>query len=144
MSNCVVCDEVSGTVSVPGGGLRLGDRSLVFHAPPLNTIDVFLGHLLVVPRRHVADFADLENAEAADVGVALHAAARALKNAGATRVYVMTIGHAVEHLHVHVIPRWPETPADVVWHSVDEWSGARRGTFDDAAVFARQLEFEEV
>ena len=54
-------------------------------------------------------------------------------------VYVATIGHSVEHLHVHLLPRWPETPPEVPWHSVDDWSGARRVTFNEAATFVAQL-----
>jgi diadenosine tetraphosphate (Ap4A) HIT family hydrolase len=138
-ATCVVCEEISGGIAVPGGALHSSEHSLVVHTPPLDGRDVYLGHLLVVPRRHVADFAGLNDGEAADVGISLHLASRRLKSVGATYVYVMTIGHSVEHLHVHLLPRWPETPPEIPWHSVDEWSGARRGGFDDAATFAMRL-----
>jgi histidine triad (HIT) family protein len=139
---CLVCREIAGDVEVPGGALHSSPHSLLVHIPPINGGDVFLGHLLVVPRRHVADFAGLDNTEAADVGVSIHLGSRALKGAGAENVYVATIGHSVEHLHVHLLPRWPETPREVPWHSVDDWSGARRATFDEAAAFATQLVIE--
>jgi histidine triad (HIT) family protein len=137
--NCLVCNEISGAVPVPGGAVRSSDLSLVIHIPPLDGGDVFLGHLLVVPRRHVADFAGLEDPEAADVGVSIQLGSRVLKGAGAERVYVATIGHASDHLHVHLLPRWPETPPDVAWHSVDDWAGARRANFDEAAAFIARL-----
>ncbi len=138
-TNCLVCREVSGGIAVPGGALFTSARSVVVHIPPLDGGDVYLGHLLALPRRHVADFAGLDDAEAADIGVSIHMGSRALKDAGATNVYVATIGHSVEHLHVHLLPRWPETPAEIPWHSVDDWSGARRATFDEAATFATKL-----
>jgi diadenosine tetraphosphate (Ap4A) HIT family hydrolase len=137
--DCLVCDEISGGIAVPGGAVYSSLSSLVVHVPPINGGDVFLGHLLVVPRRHVADFAGLDDDEAADIGVSIHVGSRTLKDAGATSVYVATIGHSVEHLHVHLLPRWPETPAEIPWHSVDDWSGARRATFDEAATFVTQL-----
>jgi histidine triad (HIT) family protein len=141
-SDCLVCREIAGGIEVPGGALRSTALSLVSHIPPINGGDVYLGHLLVVPRRHVADFAGLDDAEAAEIGVSIHRGARALKRAGAVNVYVATIGHSLDHLHVHLLPRWPETPQEVPWHSVDDWPGARRVTFDEAAAFATQLVIE--
>jgi histidine triad (HIT) family protein len=145
MSSCLVCQEVSGAVAVPGGPLQSGEFTLAFHVPPLDGGDAYLGHLLVVPRRHVPDFADLDGGEASELGVFMSRSTRALKRAGAERVYVATIGHSFDHLHVHLLPRWPGTPAEVPWHSVDEWSGARRVDFPEAALFVAQMltDFEE-
>jgi histidine triad (HIT) family protein len=138
-TNCLVCREITGVIAVPGGALHTCTNSLVVHVPPIDGDDVYLGHLLAVPRRHVADFAGLDVAEAADIGVSIHIGSQALKGAGATNVYVATIGHSAEHLHVHLLPRWPETPAEIPWHSVDDWPGARRATFDEAAAFVTTL-----
>jgi histidine triad (HIT) family protein len=139
VSDCIVCDEVTGVIDVPSGFVQSGDSSMVLHVPPLDGNDVYLGHLLVVPRRHVPDFACLEAPEAAEIGVAIHRWSRALTTVGAERVYVATIGHASDHLHVHLLPRRPGTPPEVPWHSVDEWSGARRADFAVAALFAEEL-----
>lgn len=128
---CLVCSEQSGEVPVPGGLLAEDDLAVVFHVPPRGDV-VFLGHLLVTPRRHVPDFAGLTADEAAAVGIAVSRWSGALKRLGAMRVYVATVGHAADHLHVHLLPRWPGTPEDVPWHSVDEWPGARVGDFASA------------
>ena len=93
--------------------------------PPLSGSS-YLGHLLVTPRRHCADFAGLERAEAEAVGAVIATCSAALKALGAERVYLATIGHGVDHLHVHLLPRWPGTPDEVPWHRVDEWEGATR------------------
>jgi histidine triad (HIT) family protein len=139
MSDCLVCREVSGDVDVPGGPLQSGDLALAFHIPPLDGADVYLGHLLVVPRRHVADFAGLDEGEASEIGVLMSWCTRALKSAGAENVYVATVGHSFDHLHVHLLPRWPGTPKEVPWHSVDDWPGARRVASPEAATFVAQL-----
>ena len=136
---CVVCEEVSGVVEVPGGVLSSGHFSVAFHIPSLDGSDVFLGHVLVVPRRHVADFAGLNQDEAAEIGVAIAKCSSALKGTGAERVYIATVGHTFDHLHVHLLPRWPGTPPEIPWHSVDDWAGARRANSSQASDFAVQL-----
>ena len=141
IDDCVVCREVRGDIEVPGGPLQSGDVALAFHIPPIGGADVYLGHLLVVPKRHAADFGDLDEREASQIGVFMSQCMRALRSAGAERVYVATIGHGSDHLHVHLLPRWPDTPADVPWHSVDDWDGARRGDFDEASALVAQLMF---
>ena len=59
-TNCLVCREITGVIAVPGGALHTSTNSLVVHVPPIDGDDVYLGHLLAVPRRHVADFAGLD------------------------------------------------------------------------------------
>jgi hypothetical protein len=47
------------------GGLLVEDEALVvFQVPPLSNDTSWLGHLVVKPRRHCADFAGLEPAAA--------------------------------------------------------------------------------
>jgi len=118
-------------VDVPGGNLLEEDYVIVFHVPPASGGTSYLGHLLVTPRRHCPDFAGLHRPEAEAVGAAIATCSAALKEIGAERVYITTIGHDIDHLHVHLLPRWPGTPEEVPWHAVDEWSGARRGAAPD-------------
>jgi ATP adenylyltransferase len=71
------------------------------------------GHLLVAPRRHVADLEALEADEAGDFVAAQQRAVRALKgayepdglNLGANLGRAAGAGIPM-HLHVHVLPRW--------------------------------------
>ncbi|MGA2529181.1 MAG: HIT domain-containing protein [Acidimicrobiales bacterium] len=123
---CLVCQEQAGEVAVPGGNLLEDELVVAFHIPPVAG-RVYLGHLLVSPRRHCPDFAALERAEAGAVGAAIAVCSKALKDLGAERVYVATVGHKLDHLHVHVLARWPGTPEEVPWHGIAEWAGARRG-----------------
>ena len=129
---CLVGAELNGGVAVPGG-LVVAERVATLHRPALEGEEgPYAGHLMVCPRRHVPDFAALDGDEAAEVGGAIRLVSRALKELGAERVYMLTIGHGVPHLHVHLLPRWPETPPGVAWHAVDEWEGARRASSGDA------------
>jgi diadenosine tetraphosphate (Ap4A) HIT family hydrolase len=56
---CLVCAELAGEVSLPGGFLIDSEQVAVFHLPPVSG-PVYLGHLLVVSRRHCPDFAGLQ------------------------------------------------------------------------------------
>lgn len=138
--SCVVCDEIAGTISVPGGFLHDQAFSVGFHAPPTpGNAFPYLGHLMVTPRRHVAGWSGLDDAEAAAISVVIRDLTGLLESAGAERVYVAVIGSHVDHLHVHLLPRWPGTPKEVPWHAVDEWEGARHGDADAVAQAVARL-----
>lgn len=89
----------------------------------LDTRPVFKGHVLVVPRDHIATMTDLPD----DLVTPLFTAARAVAGAvrevlGAQGSFVAVnnvVSQSVPHLHVHVVPRtkgdglrgffWPRT-----------------------------------
>jgi histidine triad (HIT) family protein len=139
--DCLVCQEHRLEVPLPGGHLVATRGVVAFHAPPWPppASDVFLGYLMVTPRRHVPGFGELSDDEGAQIGQWIARLTRALTSLGAERVYVAVVGHGVPHLHVHLIPRWPGTPDDVPWLHVDDWEGARRGDFDAATEIAQQI-----
>ena len=62
--------------------------------------------------------------EAAALGQWAAAAAKALD---AEHVYSSVVGHRVDHLHLHLVPRYPGTPRDYWWPRLDEWPDAPRG-----------------
>jgi diadenosine tetraphosphate (Ap4A) HIT family hydrolase len=128
-ADCLVCQEIAGEVPVPGGLVWEEELAVAFHVPPLPARgDPYLGHLLVVTRRHVAGLADLSEGEGAAIGRGAALLARALvAAAGATWVHSGVVGTSVPHFHLHLLPRYPETPPEVAWHAVDEWAGARHG-----------------
>jgi histidine triad (HIT) family protein len=140
--SCLVCREVRGEVAIPGGFLRDDDRILAFHVPPLEEIgnpSPYLGHLMVVTKRHVARLGDLTDEEAAAVGRAAAALAGALPAAGADWVYAAVIGTGTPHFHLHLVPRYPETPRDLAWYATDEWDDARRGGAAEIEAFVEPL-----
>jgi ATP adenylyltransferase len=79
----------------------------------LNLYPYNSGHLMVVPYRHVADYADLDHAETAELAdftkrsmIALRTSAQAQGfNIGMNMGSVAGAGIAA-HLHQHVVPRW--------------------------------------
>ena len=105
------------------------------HAPITEPGGVYLGYLFVEPRRHVTELGDLTEQEAEALGLIAMRLARALQQAqGAEHVYAAVVGHHVEHLHLHLIPRYPDTPPELYWTQVTDWEDAPRG--DEVAVSA--------
>jgi histidine triad (HIT) family protein len=128
---------------MPGGPVGGDDLVVVSHvsprAPGSHSGRVYLGHLVVEPRRHAPGWEDLDDVEARAVGSWCCRTARALRTVtDAERVYSAVIGHGVPHLHVHVFPRYPMTPPELEWHRVDEWPGAQ-GSEDDASALVLRL-----
>lgn len=86
-----------------------GEAMLIMNKYPYNA-----GHLLILPRRHVGNFADLTAKEAADIHHLQQKAIHALQelyspggfNMGLNLGSVAGAG-IPEHMHWHLIPRWP-------------------------------------
>jgi histidine triad (HIT) family protein len=141
MGDCFICDKHADPALAPLVVLA-DEHAVVAHLPlvtPSGPAErVYLGHLFVEARRHVAELGDLSDAEAAAVGRHAARASRALQaSEGAEHVYAAVVGHAVEHFHLHLIPRYPGTPREYWWDRVDEWPEAPSG---DAAAVAALVE----
>jgi histidine triad (HIT) family protein len=137
---CLICREHSEGVVLPAGFLIENRDVVAFHCPPLPAAEnPYLGYLFVTSQRHVPSFAELYPSQAASMGEAIAAASAALKSEGAERVYLASIGHGWPHLHIHLVPRWPETPPEISWMKVDEWEGARRGGADEVESMTLRL-----
>lgn len=144
-ADCFVCRKhrEQGPL-LPGGPVGQDELVVVSHlapaAPGRAGTPVYLGHLLVEPRRHAPGLADLTGAEARAVGWWCAQASRALREAAdAEHVYAAVIGDQVPHLHVHLLPRYPGTPREYWWDRVDEWPGARRGSEPQVTEFVASL-----
>lgn len=101
--SCLFCGIVAG--SVPATIVHETDRTLAFRDlnPAAPT------HLLVVPKDHYADVADLAAADPAYAGEVLAAAALVAAQEGLTGGYRLVTNtgadarQTVHHLHVHVL-----------------------------------------
>ncbi len=141
MDGCYVCQKHRDPELLPVGADEL---AVVTHvspdAPGTDGAPVYLGHLVVEPRRHVPGLADLTDAEGAAIGAWAARASRAQRAAGAEHVYSAVIGHRVDHLHLHLIPRYPGTPSEYWWPPrLDEAPGARLGDAAEVTRVVRDL-----
>jgi diadenosine tetraphosphate (Ap4A) HIT family hydrolase len=141
---CFICDKHQRMDEVPGGVLSADEHVVVSHLPlatPAGTEErIYLGRLLVEPRRHVEGLEELTPDEAASLGRAAAAASGALKQrGGAEHVYAFVISDAVRHTHLHLLPRYPGTPADVRFTAMVDWPGAPLGDAAAVAAFVDRL-----
>ena len=96
---------------MPGGVLYQDDRVFATHGSFDGADTGYPGVLFVEPRRHVPGMAGLTRAEAERIGWVTSRLARALEACtDAERIYVEALGHHVSHLHVWLIPRYPDAP----------------------------------
>ena len=97
-------DDVDGLV-VRRGSLAYAVLNLYPYAP---------GHLMVCPYRHIPDYTDTTDDEAAEIADLTRQAMRTVRqvsgaggfNIGMNQGHVAGAGIA-GHLHQHVVPRWP-------------------------------------
>ena len=107
---CVMCRLAgSGPPSPENGVIWQGQRELV----ALNAYPYASGHLLVLPRRHLAELDELSPEESSGVWEATRAAVAAITaayrpdgiNVGANLGRAAGAG-IPRHLHLHALPRW--------------------------------------
>ena len=103
MTACPFCAVVAG--DEPAHRVLDDDVAVAF----LDRRPVFVGHVLVVPRRHVVTLADLS---VVDIGPYFQrvqrvtaAVQRAMEAEGSFVAMNNVVSQSVAHLHVHVVPR---------------------------------------
>ena len=106
---CIFCLFPADTRDAENLVLGRSDKSFVM----LNKFPYNNGHLMVIPRRHTAEFADLPEDEFVDLHRLLKQSVAVLNEAYAPHAMNvgMNLGRAagagiVDHLHYHVVPRW--------------------------------------
>jgi diadenosine tetraphosphate (Ap4A) HIT family hydrolase len=139
--DCLICQELAGEIDLPGGLVVDDELVAAFHIPPREAGGThYLGHLLVVTRRHVDQLQDLTGEEAAAAMASAHRLACALREVRSPeRVHLAVVGLGVPHFHLHVFPRYPGTPENLDWFSPDEWEGAPHGSAAEIAAAVEEL-----
>jgi len=112
--DCFVCQKHNGLEFVPGGSIY--EDELVFSGHSWSASDQstpFLGGFIVEPKRHIPTWAELNDEEAESIGRVIRDVSKALKKTvNAEHIYVFVLGHYISHLHVWVLPRYPDTPVN--------------------------------
>lgn len=130
--DCLFCKIVAG--EIPATTVHEDDRTVAF----MDVNPGARGHLLVVPREHVADVHAIgEDDLAAVARTAKRMAGRVVERLGADGVNVLQNSGAaawqtVLHYHVHVVPRYRGDPLRLPWVPAP-------GDPDEIAAAARQL-----
>ena len=106
-SDCLGCRLNRDPTSVPGGLIKRYRHWGVEHI--IEPIPV-RGWLILKTLRHTEGIAGMNAAEAAELGTIMAELPQRLKEAtGAEMIYVFCMTEAVRHLHIHLIPRLPDS-----------------------------------
>jgi ATP adenylyltransferase len=89
--------------------VRRGERAYAV----LNLYPYAAGHLMICPYRHIADYTETTDEEAAEIGLMTKAAMRTLRAVSRSEGFNIGLNQGVAggagiaaHLHQHVVPRW--------------------------------------
>jgi ATP adenylyltransferase len=109
MKGCFFCEAVKGRDDRAAAVLCRGRSNVVL----LNRFPYTPGHLMIAPRRHVADFVEARAGERAELAELFQTALRVLRAAYAPHGFNagMNLGRSAGagvagHYHLHVVPRW--------------------------------------
>ncbi|HWZ19793.1 MAG TPA: HIT family protein [Ktedonobacteraceae bacterium] len=88
----------------------------------------YLGHLVLITKRHVPGLAELTEAEGQAFGLAVARLSKALKACtGAEKVYAEAYYEVVPHLHLLLTARYPGTPQEFWRWKIGDWPDAPKG-----------------
>jgi len=130
MPECIFCKIVAG--AIPCTKVYEDAHVLSF----LDIGPISPGHTLLLPKKHYGAIMEMPAGEVAALFKPVAALAAAVKAAvGADGINVLqnngpTAGQVVPHLHIHLIPRWPDDGLGFRWPAREA----------DVAVLARQAE----
>ena len=109
MAQCIFCEALKGRDDRAANVLGRGRLNFVL----LNRFPYTPGHLMIAPKRHLADFAEAGPEERAELAELFQTALRVLRLAYAPQGFNagMNLGASsgagiVGHYHLHVVPRW--------------------------------------
>ena len=106
--NCLFCKIINKEISAES--VHEDDHTLAI----LDVHPRALGHVLVLPKVHSTTILDLPSEEIGPVFYAVKTVTEKLRRALSPDGFTIGINHgktagqAVEHLHIHIIPRWAD------------------------------------
>jgi diadenosine tetraphosphate (Ap4A) HIT family hydrolase len=107
-AECIGCRIARGEGALPGGVLRR-EGGFVLHA--VADASPLRGWLVLTSERHARAWYDLDDGELAALGpLAARVMAAQRAALGAEHVYAFAIGDVLRHFHLHLVPRYRDTP----------------------------------
>ncbi|MBN3555554.1 HIT family protein [Fictibacillus nanhaiensis] len=130
--DCFICDKHKGTIETAGEKIFEDEFVYVGHIDKGDRPS-YLGHIMIDLKRHAPGLGDLTIEEANAFGQIMAQVSRAVKETeNAEHIYALVSGNSVAHLHMHIVPRYPNTPEEY-WgpNEVYSWSEAPFGRNED-------------
>lgn len=129
VEDCFICNKHAGKIKTAGLTIYEDEFVYVGHIDR-NGEPNYLGHIMIDLKRHVPTLGDMNQEEARSFGLMMARVSKALmESEHAEHIYSYVLGDAVPHLHMHLVPRYPNTPKEY-WgpNAVYDWPQAPMGT----------------
>jgi diadenosine tetraphosphate (Ap4A) HIT family hydrolase len=126
--SCFICNKHEGSNQTSGVTIYEDEYVYVGHIDKGGK-PTYLGHIMIDLKRHAPSLGDMTTEEAKAFGVVMARVSKGLKETeNAEHIYSLVSGNSVPHLHMHIIPRYPNTPQEN-WGPMEvyDWSGAPMG-----------------
>ncbi|KZE69267.1 HIT family hydrolase [Fictibacillus phosphorivorans] len=138
--DCFICNKHQGSIDT--AGIKIYENDFVY----VGHIDrgggpSYLGHIMIDLKRHAASLGDMTPDEAGAFGQIMARVSKAVKETqGAEHIYALVSGNSVPHLHMHIVPRYPKTPAEY-WgpNEVYDWPNAPFGMNEEIVKVCEQV-----
>ncbi|MCC3355960.1 HIT family protein [Bacillus sp. REN16] len=140
MEDCFICKKQNGLIQTAGETIYEDAYVYVGHIDH-NGEDSYLGHIMIDLKRHAPGLADMTMEEAKAFGMIMARVSKALKDSEkAEHIYSLVSGNAVNHLHMHIVPRYPNTPKEF-WGpgALYDWPEAPMGNNEQIVKVSRRL-----
>lgn len=140
--SCFVCKKHKSLESAHTLQLKGVEHFIVAHSPDMSgNDDVYLGGLIVEPKRHVQNWSELSDEESVELASIIRELNRVLYSHNQIEhVYIWVFGDAVEHMHVWIMPRYIDTPRKYWGTRVTEWPDARKGSSAQVSEIMREFQ----
>jgi diadenosine tetraphosphate (Ap4A) HIT family hydrolase len=136
--DCPACASLAGAGNPPPGGVVHREGGFALHA--LADSSPIPGWLVLTSERHVRAWYDLDAAAAGALGpLAQRVMAAQLAALGAEHVYAFAIGDVLRHFHLHLVPRYADTPGRLRGRGCFEGRPEDMRSADDLAAAARKV-----
>ncbi|MFJ7731994.1 HIT family protein [Lysinibacillus sp. NPDC097231] len=128
MDDCFICNKHAGNIQTSGVMIYEDEYVYVGHIDN-NGAPNYLGHIMIDLKRHAPTLGDMTVEEAKSFGVIMARVSKAIMECEkAEHIYSFVSGNSVPHLHMHLVPRYPNTPKQY-WgpSAVYDWEEAPMG-----------------
>lgn len=138
--SCFICYKHVGNIKTSGVMIYEDDYVYVGHIDRKGKLN-YLGHIMIDLKRHTPSLADMTVEEAKAFGVIMTRVSKALKESeNAEHIYSLVSGNSVQHLHMHIVARYPNTPKEH-WGPMEvyDWQDAPMGDNDQVVKLCNRI-----
>ncbi|WP_224247550.1 HIT family protein [Hyalangium gracile] len=134
---CLGCAIVRGATRPPGGIIARAP-GLVLHG--VAAPSPVPGWVVISSERHLRALYELDEAESRELGAFAARVMRAQREVlGAEHAYAFAIGDVLRHFHLHLVPRFPDTPQRLWGRAVFDAPSAEHRSPEELEAAAKRL-----